>query len=271
MLIKLPFTLPTINPIAISFGNISIHWYGIIIALAILLGMIWINLEGKKHGFNNNFFTDLLIYVIPVAIICARLYYVMFNLDYYLPNKLEIIKIWHGGIAIHGALIGGVLTTIIFAKVRAVSFWRLVDIMAPALLFGQALGRWGNFVNQEAYGTEVARSFLENLHIPNFIIENMFINGTYHHPTFLYESIWNILGVILIILYRRRNPILGTTFFLYIVWYSFGRFFIEGLRTDSLLLFSSVRIAQLLSLALFFIGIIAIWWRKKTTTKRYFK
>lgn len=201
-----------LNPIAIDLGPIQVHWYGLIIGFGVLLGLIIALRESERRGLDKEIFTDLILFAVPIAIISARIYYVIFQWEYYSQNPGDIIKIWNGGIAIHGALIGSVLTAIVFAKVKKVSFWKLVDIAAPSLLLGQAIGRWGNFMNQEAHGGEVTRSFLENMHLPEFIINQMYINGTYYHPTFLYESIWNILGVIILLSLRKVNLRRGNCF-----------------------------------------------------------
>lgn len=252
-----------IDRIAIELGPINIYWYGIIIAFGILLGWFLATRELKKLGLSEDIFSDLLIWTIPISIISARIYYVLFKWEYYLQNPSKVFAIWEGGIAIHGALMGGIITTIIFAKKRGVSFWQLADIAAPSIILGQAIGRWGNFMNQEAHGGEVTRSFLENLNLPEFIINQMYINGMYYHPTFLYESIWNILGLISLLILRRFEPRRGELFLSYIIWYSIGRFFVEGLRTDSLMLIDTLRIAQLLSLILIVIAIFLIWFRRK--------
>ena len=202
------------------------------------------------------------MFAVPIAIICARIYYVIFQWEYYSQNPGDIIKIWNGGIAIHGALIGSVLTAIVFAKVKKVSFWKLADIAAPSLLLGQAIGRWGNFMNQEAHGGEITRSFLENMHLPEFIINQMYINGAYYHPTFLYESIWNIVGVIILLSLRKVNLRRGELFLTYVLWYSIGRFYIEGLRTDSLMLTETLRIAQVISIVLVAVAIALVVYRR---------
>ncbi|MFJ7676685.1 prolipoprotein diacylglyceryl transferase [Peribacillus sp. NPDC097198] len=251
-----------INPIAIELGSIQIHWYGLIIGFGVLLGLIIALRESERRGLDKELFTDMILFAVPIAIICARIYYVIFQWDYYSQNPGDIIKIWNGGIAIHGALIGSVLTAIIFAKVKNVSFWKLADIAAPSLLLGQAIGRWGNFMNQEAHGGEVTRAFLENLHLPEFIINQMYINGTYYHPTFLYESVWNIVGVVILLLLRKVNLRRGELFLTYVLWYSVGRFFIEGLRTDSLMLTDSLRIAQVISIVLIIIAVAFILYRR---------
>ncbi len=251
-----------LNPIALDLGGLQIHWYGIIIGVGVLLGLLLAIRETERRGLHKELFVDLILFAVPIAIICARIYYVVFQWGYYSQYPGEIIKIWNGGIAIHGALIGAVLTAIVFAKVRKVSFWKIADIAAPSLLLGQAIGRWGNFINQEAHGGEVTRAFLENLYLPEFIINQMYINGVYYHPTFLYESLWNLLGVVVLLLLRRVNLRRGEIFLSYIIWYSIGRFFIEGLRTDSLMLTETLRIAQVLSLTLIVVGVALLVYRR---------
>ncbi|MBU5212101.1 prolipoprotein diacylglyceryl transferase [Heyndrickxia oleronia] len=251
-------TIKPLNPIALRLGGLEVHWYGIIIGIGIALGLYLVMKESERRGLNKDTFADLLIWAIPISIICARIYYVLFEWSYYSQHPGDIIKIWNGGIAIHGALIGAILTTIIFSRIKNVSFWKLADIAAPSIILGQAIGRWGNFMNQEAHGGEVSRAFLENLHLPDFIINQMYIDGTYYHPTFLYESIWNIVGFILLIMLRKVNLRRGELFLSYVIWYSIGRFFIEGMRTDSLMLTSSLRIAQVISIVLIAIALV-LW------------
>lgn len=257
-------TIQPLNPIAFSLGPIQVHWYGVIIGSGLALALYLAIREGNKRGLPKETFPDLMIWAIPIAIISARIYYVLFEWGYYSQHLGEIPKIWHGGIAIHGALIGSVLTVIFFARSRGISFWKITDIAAPSLILGQAIGRWGNFMNQEAHGGEVSRAFLENLHLPDFIINQMYINGTYYHPTFLYESIWDFVGFILLILLRRVNLRRGELFLSYLIWYSIGRFFIEGMRTDSLMLTSQLRMAQMISIVLIIAAVgILIYRRKK--------
>ncbi|MED3909993.1 prolipoprotein diacylglyceryl transferase [Peribacillus simplex] len=251
-----------LNPIAIDLGPIQVHWYGLIIGFGVLLGLIIALRESERRGLDKEIFTDMILFAVPIAIISARIYYVIFQWEYYSQNPGDIIKIWNGGIAIHGALIGSVLTAIVFAKVKKVSFWKLADIAAPSLLLGQAIGRWGNFMNQEAHGGEITRSFLENMHLPEFIINQMYINGAYYHPTFLYESIWNIVGVIILLSLRKVNLRRGELFLTYVLWYSIGRFYIEGLRTDSLMLTESLRIAQVISIVLVALAIALVVYRR---------
>ncbi|QQZ10361.1 prolipoprotein diacylglyceryl transferase [Heyndrickxia vini] len=254
-----------LNPIAFRLGGLEVHWYGIIIGVGIALGLYLVMKESERLGLNKDLFADLLIWAIPIAIICARIYYVIFEWNnYYSTHPQDIIKIWNGGIAIHGALIGAIITAIIFSRIKKVSFWKLADIAAPSIILGQAIGRWGNFMNQEAHGGEVSRTFLENLHLPDFIINQMYIDGTYYQPTFLYESIWNIVGFIILILLRRVNLRRGELFLSYVIWYSIGRFFVEGLRTDSLMLTTNLRMAQVISIVLVVIA-LALWIIRKVT------
>ncbi|USK41574.1 prolipoprotein diacylglyceryl transferase (plasmid) [Cytobacillus firmus] len=252
-----------IDRIAYDIGPITIYWYGILIGIGMLLGWILAARESKKVGMEKELLSDLLLWAIPTSIICARLYYVIFKWEYYIKNPGDIFAIWEGGIAIHGGLLGAVITAVIFSRKQGISFWRLADIAAPSIILGQAIGRWGNFINQEAYGGEVSRSFLESLLLPDLIINQMYIEGAYYHPTFLYESLWNILGFVLLIFIRRLPIKRGEVFLSYIIWYSVGRYFVEGLRTDSLMLTESVRIAQAMSLTLIVAAVLVIVLRKR--------
>ncbi|WP_064093032.1 prolipoprotein diacylglyceryl transferase [Rossellomorea aquimaris] len=259
-----------IDPIAFQLGPFQVHWYGVIIGLGIALGLYLVIQESKRLGLHPDTFVDLLVWAIPIAIISARIYYVIFEWDYYAQNPGDIIKVWNGGIAIHGALIGSVATTFVFAKIKGISFWKLTDIAAPSIILGQAIGRWGNFINQEAHGGEVTRAFLENLMLPKFIIDQMYINGTYYHPTFLYESLWNIAGFILLLIIRRKvNIRRGELFLSYVIWYSIGRFFVEGLRTDSLMLTEYLRMAQVISIVLIVMAIAIMVYRRISGHARY--
>lgn len=246
-----------INPVAFKLGPIPIHWYGIIIGVGIALALIIANKEGDKRGLPRDTFVDLLIWAIPISLISARIYYVIFQWDHYSQHPEQIIAIWEGGIAIHGALIGAVLTAIVYTRKKGISFWKVADIAAPSIILGQAIGRWGNFINQEAHGGEVTRAFLERLQLPEFIINQMYIEGSYYHPTFLYESIWNFAGFIILIALRRVNLRRGELFLSYVIWYSIGRALIELMRTDSLML-GPIKQATLLSIVLI-VGAIGIW------------
>lgn len=254
--------LLAIDPIAFQLGPLTIRWYGVIIAFGILIAFLVAQKEMVKRGFHQEYLTDVLLWAIPLAIIGARIYYVIFKWENYADNPMDAFKIWEGGIAIHGALIASFLTAYVFTRIRKDSFLKVTDIVAPSILIGQTVGRWGNFINQEAHGGEVTRSFLENLFIPNWIIEQMNINGKYYHPTFLYESIWNLTGVIILILLRKVNLLRGEMFLFYLTWYSVGRFFIEGLRTDSLYLVGDLRTAQVVSLITIIVAVIIFVYRR---------
>lgn len=262
---------PPIDRVALQLGSLSIYWYGIIIAFGALLGLMLAVRESRKRGFPKDTIIDFVLFAVPIAIIGARAYYVFFKWDFYGSHPGEIIAIWDGGIAIHGALIGGGLTALVFTKVRNLSFWKLVDVVAPSVILGQAIGRWGNFVNQEAHGGEVSRAFLENLHLPQWMIEQMFINGAYYAPTFLYESVADIAIFVILLLLRRTNLRRGEIFLTYVIFYSVARFFVEGMRTDSLMLAPELRMAQVISIALVVLAAFVWWFRryKGYADKRY--
>lgn len=250
-----------IDPVAFNLGPLSVRWYGIIIAVGILLGYFVAQRALVKAGLHKDTLVDIIFYSALFGFIAARIYFVIFQWPYYAENPGEIIKIWHGGIAIHGGLIGGFIAGVIVCKVKNLNPFQIGDIVAPSIILAQGIGRWGNFMNHEAHGGPVSRAFLEQLHLPKFIIENMYINGQYYHPTFLYESIWDVAGFIILVNIRKHLK-LGETFFLYLTWYSIGRFFIEGLRTDSLMLTSNIRVAQLVSILLILISISLIVYRR---------
>ncbi|HDE3983776.1 TPA: prolipoprotein diacylglyceryl transferase [Staphylococcus aureus] len=250
-----------IDPVAFNLGPLSVRWYGIIIAVGILLGYFVAQRALVKAGLHKDTLVDIIFYSALFGFIAARIYFVIFQWPYYAENPGEIIKIWHGGIAIHGGLIGGFIAGVIVCKVKNLNPFQIGDIVVPSIILAQGIGRWGNFMNHEAHGGPVSRAFLEQLHLPNFIIENMYINGQYYHPTFLYESIWDVAGFIILVNIRKHLK-LGETFFLYLTWYSIGRFFIEGLRTDSLMLTSNIRVAQLVSILLILISISLIVYRR---------
>lgn len=258
-----------LDPVAIQIGNFSIKWYGIIIALGVVVALLLALREATKRHFDKELFVDLLIWAIPISIICARIYYVIFQWDFYKENPSEIIKIWHGGIAIYGALIGAVGTAIIFSRIKKISFFQLADIAAPSLLIAQAIGRWGNFMNQEAHGAETTRSFLESLHLPDFIINQMYIDGVYYQPTFLYESLWNVLGFVVLLILRRTKIRRGELFLSYVIWYSFGRFFIEGMRTDSLM-WGDFRVSQVLAVILIVVSAGIMIYRRLKLNPPYY-
>ncbi len=256
--------LMTIDPIAFEIGPLSVAWYGLIIVTGMILAVYLAIKEGEKRGVSEDFVVDTAFWTLPLGILGARLYYVLFELEHYLGNPLKIFAIWEGGLAIYGGVIAGVLTIYWRTRKENVPFLLMLDILAPYTLLAQAIGRWGNFINQEAHGGEVSRQFLENLMLPEFIIEGMHINGAYYHPTFLYESIWSLLGVLLLLVLRNREHLLlrGETTAGYMIWYGFGRLFIEGLRTDSLYL-GPFRISQIVSAVIILIGIGLIIYQRR--------
>lgn len=257
-----------LDRVFLSIGPFTIYWYGVIIAAAIFIGLYLATREAEKLGLKKDIPTDLIIFAAPIAIVFARIYYVVFEWERYRGEPFwKLIAIWEGGIAIHGALIGAVLTAIVFARIKQLSFWQLADITAPSIILGQAIGRWGNFMNQEAHGGPVSEAVYENFmqYLPNFIVNQMCIEGVLYHPTFLYESVWNIVVFIGLLLFRKYNPLRGELFLSYIMLYSVGRFFIEGLRTDSLMLFGLLRQAQILSVILIVISIVIIIYRRKVS------
>ena len=253
------------NPILIDLGPIQIYWYSVIILTAMLIGSAIFLKAAKKEGYNEEFLTNTIFYMIIFGIIGARLYYVLFNLNYYLKNPLEIIAVWNGGLAIHGGIAGGALCLLYHSLKYKKSFLRLTDLIAPSLILGQAIGRWGNFFNSEAHGPAVSRQVLESLHIPTFVINGMNIDGVYYHPTFFYESIWCLLGFILLIVLKKKVKLRnGQLTGIYFMWYSVARFFIESLRADSLMI-GSIKVAQLVSIALFILGLYLLFRKKKDT------
>lgn len=252
-----------IDPVAFKLGPITVAWYGIIIATAMVTAVTLSNREAKRIGIEEDFVIDLSIWMLPLAIVGARIYYVLFNIQYYMQHPTHIFYIWEGGIAIYGGLIAGCLVLLWYTNKKNIDTWIVLDVLVPYIFLAQSIGRWGNFVNQEAHGSEVSRSFLEALKLPMFIIEGMHINGSYYHPTFLYESIVTFLGCIALLFLRQKNRFLrrGETTCLYLIWYGIGRFFIEGMRTDSLYL-GPLRISQVVSALSVFAGLLCIWYRR---------
>ncbi|WP_284141100.1 prolipoprotein diacylglyceryl transferase [Virgibacillus sp. LDC-1] len=257
---------PALDRVFFEVGPFTIYWYGVIIATGAFLGLYLATKESDRLGLKKDLMVDLVVFAIPIAIISARIYYVMFEWENYVGQPWwKIFAVWEGGIAIHGALIGSVLTAIIYARVKKVSFWQLADIAAPSLILGQAIGRWGNFMNQEAHGGPISESAYQSFHqyLPDFIMNQMCIDGVMYHPTFLYESVWNILVLILLLVLRRKNPLRGNVFLTYIIAYSVGRFFIEGMRTDSLY-GGGLRAAQVMSIILIIGSIGLMIYRRKS-------
>ncbi|RDW15690.1 prolipoprotein diacylglyceryl transferase [Oceanobacillus chungangensis] len=266
------YNVAQLDRVFLEIGPLTIYWYGVIIATGAAIGLWLAMKEADRLRLNKEILIDFIVFAVPIAIIFARIYYVIFEWERYATGPWwGVFAIWEGGIAIHGAVIGGVLTAIVFARVKNISFWQLADILAPSLILAQAIGRWGNFMNQEAHGGPIAEESIAAFYrvLPDFIMNQMTIDGVTYHPTFLYESTWNILVFILLLLLRRMNVLRGEIFLSYIIFYSIGRYFIEGMRTDSLYVVGELRAAQLLSILLIILGIILIIYRRKTTNVRY--
>ena len=250
------------NRILISIGPINIYYYSVTMLLAILTGSYVAYKESKRVGMDK-YLEDLLFPLIIFGIIGARLYYVIFNFELYQSNILSIFKIWEGGLAIYGGIIGGFIAIVCQSKKYHQNILKTTDILTPGLILAQSIGRWGNFFNSEAHGAAVTLEYLQKRHIPEFIIQGMYIDGKYYQPTFLYESIWCLLGFIVMIIIRSvirkkekdHSKSMGTITFTYFIWYGLGRLYIESMRTDSLYL-GTIRVSQLVSVILIILGII---------------
>ena len=238
MVIKTGF----IPRVAFTIGNVDIYWYAIIITFAIIVGFIWAKVNNGKYNIKYDDVFNLSLFMIPIAILSARAYYVIFNLDYYLKSPSEIFNLRNGGIAIYGALIGAVITIIVFCKIKKINMIDLMDYLAPIIPLSQAIGRWGNYINIEAYGCET-NSFIKMQIIEKGVTK-------FVHPTFLYESLGNFILFFILWRISKKRKFKGQIVCLYFIGYSFIRFWVEGLRTDSLML-GSIRISQLLSAILF--------------------
>ncbi|WP_315119516.1 prolipoprotein diacylglyceryl transferase [uncultured Clostridium sp.] len=238
------------NPIAFTIFGLPIMWYGILISLGMLLALLLSSYTCKMKNLNFDILFDTFLISFPMAIIGARLYYVIFSFEDYADNLWSIFNTRGGGLAIHGGLIFGLTTAFFYLRKKKQNFLEYADVSVPGIILAQAIGRWGNFFNKEAHGGEVTLEFISKF--PEFIQRGMYIKGTYYHPTFLYESIWNVLVCVTLIILLKRSKQPGTVLFAYIGLYSLGRFFIEGLRTDSLM-FGPIRMAQFVSL----LGILA--------------
>lgn len=221
---KLNITL-NINPVAFTIGAKEIYWYALIILTGFFLGGAFVYFTAEKRGLKKDYVWDIALYGLLLGIICARIYYVIFALDEF-NSFLDIFKIWNGGLAIYGGIIGALISTALYCRYKKISFLNTVDVCCPGLFIGQAIGRYGNFVNAEVYGLETDLPW------------GMSINGgAAVHPLFLYESLWNILGFILLVIFRDKKKADGQVFCFYILWYSLGRLFLEGMRNTNYILY----------------------------------
>ncbi|WP_294602051.1 prolipoprotein diacylglyceryl transferase [uncultured Lactobacillus sp.] len=262
----------TINPVAFKLGNLSVKWYGIIMAVAIILAVSMAIIEGRKRQIESDDFMDLLLWAVPIGYVGARIYYVVFEWNYYSQHLGEIIAIWNGGIAIYGGLLAGLVVLLVFCYKRMLPPFLMLDIITPGVMAAQILGRWGNFINQEAHGGPTTLAFLQSLHLPDFIINQMKIGGVYYQPTFLYESFFNLIGLLIILLLRHRKHLFkqGEIFMLYLAWYSVVRFFVEGMRTDSLYFLGSIRVSQMLSVILLIVVIVLFIYRRRVVKPKWY-
>ena len=251
------------GPVAFELGPITFRWYGLLITTALLLGIFLAQNLGERRGLDPERVGDLAIWLVLGALPGARLYYVAFEWERYADRPLDALAIWQGGIAIHGAMLGGAIAALLFARRYKLSFWQLADVVAPSLVLGQAIGRWGNFFNSEAFGSPTTLPW--RVYIPPAQRPPGLGNVEFYHPTFLYESLWN-LGVLALVLWLffwgLRHPgrlRAGTVFLVYFAAYSLGRVWIEGLRLDSLML-GPLKIAQVVSLTGITLAIVGLLW-----------
>ena len=262
----------TISPVAFKLGNLSVKWYGVIMAVAIILAVSMAIVEGRKRQIESDDFMDLLLWAVPLGYVGARIYYVIFEWNYYSQHLDQIIAIWNGGIAIYGGLLAGLAVLLVFCYKRMLPPFLMLDVITPGVMAAQILGRWGNFINQEAHGGPTTLAFLQSLHLPNFIISQMKIGGIYYQPTFLYESFFNLIGLLIILFLRHKKHLFrqGEIFMLYLAWYSVVRFFVEGMRTDSLYLMGSIRVSQMLSVILLIVVICLFIYRRRVVKPKWY-
>lgn len=246
------------DPVAFNLFGISIRWYGILISFGMILATLITMKRARDYDIHPDKILDIILFVIPVGIIGARIYYVLFNWEYYKGDLMKIINIRAGGLAIHGGLVAGIIMAIVLCSFWNVRFLKVLDLAMPGVVLAQAIGRWGNFFNQEAYGT------------PTDLPWAIVVNGQHVHPTFLYESVWNLGLFFFLLWFEKRRKYDGQIFLLYAMFYSLARFFIEGLRIDSLML-GPFRVAQLLSAAVFIISLVLLLINRRRMSKRIFK
>ena len=255
-----------INRIAITIGNLPIYWYGVIIASGLMLAVLYAACTAKRYNVDSNKLFNCVLVGIVTGIIGARLYFCLFQWDYYSKNPIEILYINNGGLAIYGGIIGALLGGLTVAKIQKMKFLPILDITMMGFLIGQGIGRWGNFMNQEAFGSPTNLPW-------GMVSENT--GGVPVHPCFLYESLWCLLGFVVLHFYGKyKQKYAGQIFYLYLVWYGFERTIVEGLRTDSLylpfqVLGMDIRVSQLLSLAIFITGIILLIINRKKEDSFY--
>lgn len=240
------------NSIAFTIGSWPIHWYGILISTALIIGVFLVQSLAGKRGYDIDHLWTIFLITIPCAVIGARLYFVIFSWDTYAGDPASIFKIWNGGLAIHGGLLAGILVIYICCRKYQMDFFGVLDCFAPAVALGQAIGRWGNYFNGEAYGSVTTLPWGIHVGADNYL----------HHPTFLYESLWDLLVFILLMVMFKKSKRSGNVILVYLIAYSVGRFFIEGLRMDSLMI-GPFRQAQVLSVCLIILATTILVYRNK--------
>ena len=247
MLLTSPISFPNLgitvdpSPVAFTIFGKEIYWYGIIIACGFLLAVLYMMYRANTFGLTQDDVLDLILWAVPIGVVCARLYYCVFYWDLYRDNPISMLYIWEGGLAIYGGIIGGAITVLVLSRVKKIPPLVMLDNASMGVIIGQICGRWGNFMNREAHGS-VTDSFFK------MGLADAAGNITYYHPTFLYESVWNLVGFIGLHFYCKKLKFDGEVFLLYVAWYGLGRAWIEGMRTDSLYLFSTgIRVSQLVA------------------------
>lgn len=274
----LGITMDKLDRAAFAILGRDVYWYGIFIGMGVILGVLLAMHEAKRTGQSPDTYLDFIIYAMVIAVIGARLYYVLFSWDYYSQHPEKIFAIREGGLAIYGGVIAGVLTAIVYCRKKKLNFWKMTDTMAPSLILGQAIGRWGNFFNREAFGGYTDGLFAMRYQLsqvrqsdltPDLIQNLVTVNGVDYiqvHPTFLYESFWSICVMLLLLWLQRHKKFDGQVCAVYFFGYALGRVWIEGLRTDQLQI-GGIAVSQVLSAVLIVAAIVLYYHRKKQTRK----
>ncbi|MGN1000127.1 MAG: prolipoprotein diacylglyceryl transferase [Faecousia sp.] len=243
-------------PKGLTLGPLNIHFYGVIIALGLVLAVAYAMKRCRQFGFDDNFLTDGVLIVVPIAIVCARLYYCVFKWEEeFAADPISVLYIWNGGLAIYGGVIGAAVATSIYCLVKKVRIPAVLDLTSLGFLIGQSIGRWGNFFNREAFGAETESFLRMGLYKTAEGTHSSFMH--YYHPTFLYESVWNAIGFVLLHFLSKRRKFDGQIALLYVAWYGLGRAFIESLRTDSLY-WGSFRVSQVLAAVSCIVAVAAL-------------
>ena len=247
------------NNVAFHIASKPIYWYGILIMLGVILAVVYASARSRQFGIRQDDLYDAVLFAVPLGIVCARIYYVIFEWEQYKDNLSEIFATWHGGLAIYGGIIGGIIVIVVLCKVKKIYVMDMLDLFASAVPIGQILGRWGNFFNCEAYGSSTTLPWRM------VIGKNLEEAGAAgNHPTFFYESAWNLIGFIILYFSSKKRKYHGEILLLYLGWYGLGRFFIEGLRTDSLYLWGTgIRVSQVVALICIIIGLGGFLFNRK--------